>query len=74
MTPTDTIHSAAPVAVSFPTRWLDALRAALRRRHAYQETLAELESLDARALADLGFARCDLPRVARESVLASEGR
>ena len=46
------------------------VRNALARRRAYLETLRELGALTDRELADLGFARCDLRRVARDSVEA----
>jgi len=34
----------------------------------YTRTIQELESLSGRELADLGIARADIPRLARESV------
>ncbi|SEA46467.1 DUF1127 domain-containing protein [Rubrimonas cliftonensis] len=42
-----------------------------RRREAYHETLAELSALSDRDLADIGFHRSDLPRVAREAAALS---
>lgn len=38
-----------------------------RRWRHYRQTLAELERLSDRELADIGMFRCDLPRIARES-------
>jgi uncharacterized protein YjiS (DUF1127 family) len=50
---------------------LENLRAridrAMTRRAVYLRTLDELSALTDRELADLGFARCDLPRVASEA-------
>ncbi len=42
-----------------------------RRREAYLETLAELQSLSDRELDDIGLHRLDLPRVAREAAALS---
>lgn len=42
-----------------------------RRRRAYLDTLAELQALSQRELADIGLAREDLPRVAREAAALS---
>jgi uncharacterized protein YjiS (DUF1127 family) len=39
----------------------------LRRREAYAQTVAELEVLTDRDLNDLGIARCDIRRLAREA-------
>ena len=45
---------------------------ALKSRYAnwkrYSRTVSELESLSNRDLADLGIARSDIPRLAREAV------
>lgn len=46
---------------------LAALNAWRARRADYLQTVHELSSLDNRELADLGIARCDIPRVAREA-------
>jgi len=55
---------------SFAHRF-DALRAALRhrraRRAAFNQTYRELSALSDRDLADLGFARADIPFLAREA-------
>lgn len=67
MTLTETIRAARPVLGSAADRWAEALGAALRRRAAYRRTLEELNVLSDRELADLGFSRCDLPRIARDS-------
>jgi uncharacterized protein YjiS (DUF1127 family) len=45
------------------------LKARYARWQRYQRTLHELESLSSRDLADIGIARVDIPRLARESVL-----
>jgi uncharacterized protein YjiS (DUF1127 family) len=37
------------------------------RRALYRQTFVELSTLTDRDLADLGFARCDIPRIARDS-------
>jgi len=39
-----------------------------RRWQLYNRTVSELESLTNRDLADLGIARCDIPRIARSSL------
>ncbi|MFN3613903.1 MAG: DUF1127 domain-containing protein [Rubrimonas sp.] len=39
----------------------------LRRREAYARTVNELEVLTDRDLSDLGIARCDIRRLAREA-------
>lgn len=45
-----------------------ALRgASAARRQAYRRTLAELQACSDRDLADLGFHRSELPRIAREA-------
>lgn len=56
----------APTA-SWPAQILAAVRAAHARRQRYLTTLRELETLGDRELADLGLARSDLPRIARDS-------
>ncbi|MBU1174015.1 MAG: DUF1127 domain-containing protein [Alphaproteobacteria bacterium] len=40
----------------------------LRRWNAYHQTVRELNSLDNRALADLGIQRADIPAIARDHV------
>jgi uncharacterized protein YjiS (DUF1127 family) len=40
----------------------------VRRWRDYRRALNELDSLSDRELAELGLFRCDLPRVARDSV------
>lgn len=51
---------------------LTALRADLaarrERRALYNRTLAELGRLDTRELDDLGIARADIPRIARDAL------
>ena len=44
----------------------DFLSRRYRRWKVYSRTVTELQSLSNRELADLGIARCDIPRVARE--------
>ena len=44
------------------------IRTAIRRWNAYQQTVRELNSLDNRSLTDLGIARVDIPRIARDHV------
>lgn len=46
------------------------LRASLRRRAVYRQTIAELKSLSERDLGDLGISRYDINRVAREAAAA----
>lgn len=41
-------------------------RTAVRRWNAYQQTVRELGALDNRSLNDLGIARSDIQRVARD--------
>lgn len=52
------------------TRRAAALRAAMAaaraRRAAYRRTFAELDQLSDRELSDIGIARCDIHRLARE--------
>lgn len=43
------------------------LRASLRRRAVYRQTIAELKALTERDLGDLGISRWDINRVAREA-------
>lgn len=51
---------------------LDLMIANLRQRREnylrYRQTADELHALSERELADIGIARCDIPRVARESL------
>lgn len=44
------------------------IRQSFRRWAAYNQTVRELDSLDNRALADLGISRSDIARVASETV------
>lgn len=44
------------------------IRNIVRRWSAYQQTVRELNSLDNRSLTDLGIARNDIPRIARDHV------
>ncbi|WP_369415075.1 DUF1127 domain-containing protein [Acuticoccus kalidii] len=50
------------------SRMKQAVVAAEGRRRAINRTYRELNELSDRHLADLGFARCDLRKVARQSV------
>ena len=52
------------------TRFKSILRTiedAIEKRRIYMKTLAELETLNERELADLGMSRYDLPAVAKEA-------
>lgn len=44
--------------------------AAISRYMDYRKTVAELQSLDDRALNDLGIMRCDINAIARKAVTA----
>lgn len=44
------------------------LTSQLRKWHTYRRTYAELMALTDRELADLGFSRYDVKRIARESI------
>ena len=57
--------SSRPAGLSAP---LANLSARWGRWRAYRRTLAELQGLDARSLADLNFQNVDLERVAHETV------
>ena len=46
------------------------IRNTFRRWAAYQQTVRELNSLDNRSLSDLGIARGDIQRVARDHASA----
>ena len=46
----------------------DFLSRRYHRWKVYNRTVAELESLTNRDLADLGIARCDIPKIARDSL------
>lgn len=41
---------------------------AAERRARYRQVFSELQQMTARDLDDLGIRRCDIPRIARESV------
>ena len=66
-------HALAAFAPTTPSLWerLASLRAALAERAAqrrlYRATLNELDALSDRDLSDLGLARADVTRVAREA-------
>ncbi|HMT13515.1 MAG TPA: DUF1127 domain-containing protein [Aestuariivirga sp.] len=45
------------------------LKSRYDRWQRYQRTVHELESLSNRDLADIGIARVDIPRLARETVM-----
>ena len=48
--------------------WLvDALAERAARRKVYRQTVAELQALSDRDLADFGFHRSEIPRVAKEA-------
>ena len=44
------------------------LAAALERRRLIEQTVFEMDQMSDRELADFGLMRCDLPRIARETV------
>jgi uncharacterized protein YjiS (DUF1127 family) len=46
----------------------DFLSRRYQRWQLYNRTIAELEGLTNRDLADLGIARCDIPRIARDAI------
>ncbi len=46
-----------------------AMAEARARRASYRRTLSELLALNDRELADIGIARCDIRRLAREELL-----
>ena len=50
---------------------LNAMLARLAAYRIYRKTFAELAALDDRILADMGFARSDIARVAREAAKAA---
>jgi uncharacterized protein YjiS (DUF1127 family) len=51
------------------TRFARAIGSSLRRYHLYHRTISELSSLGDRELADLGIARGDIRKVARDSMI-----
>lgn len=70
VTPAQALALLAPTAPSLGERFASfratlAERAAQRR--AYRSTLAELDALTDRDLSDLGFARADVGRLARQA-------
>ncbi|MEX3316983.1 DUF1127 domain-containing protein [Sulfitobacter sp. PS-8MA] len=52
----------------FASLWT-AMTEARARRASYRQTLNELQALSDRELADIGLARCDIRRLAREELL-----
>jgi uncharacterized protein YjiS (DUF1127 family) len=46
--------------------WVAGIRAAVQRNRIYRDTLAELESLNDRELADIGLSRVQIRDIARE--------
>ncbi len=50
------------------TGMFDKLRAAARKRKAYNGIVSELTSLSERELSDIGIVRSDAHRIAREAV------
>lgn len=56
-------------AASGPTL-LERLGAWLEEQRAYRKTVAELERMDDRELADIGMSRVDIRRIAREAARA----
>ena len=57
-----------PLLLAFERKWTEFRRQRAVSR-AIAETRQELSALSDRELLDLGFARCDIDRVAREAVL-----
>lgn len=51
------------------TRFARTIGSSLRRYHLYHRTIAELNSLGDRELADLGIARGDIRKIARDSMI-----
>ena len=52
-----------------PSRWAAGLREFWTRYRAYRETVAQLEALSDRELADIGMERLALRRIARAATL-----
>lgn len=46
--------------------WFESLRCYFERRRKIASTVFELNHCSDRELSDLGIARCDIPRIARE--------
>jgi uncharacterized protein YjiS (DUF1127 family) len=65
----DSARGARGGIVSTFHRLRDALEEHARYRRVYRSTLAELQSMSDRELADFGFHRSDLPGIAREAAL-----
>ncbi len=72
------MHGTSTVNLRFPipfatsmkhgmNRYLERLQAALARHHRYRQTVFELSSCSDRDLDDLGIARSDIHRIAREA-------
>ncbi|MBZ8131985.1 DUF1127 domain-containing protein [Afifella sp. IM 167] len=67
------LASAAPIGTS-ARALLDRAWAAYRRRRYYAQLVRELHSYGDRDLADMGFARHDIPRIAREGAYGEPRR
>ena len=64
---TQTFETASTFGATKPSI-LSAPRAAFDRYKAYRRTISELEACSDRDLSDLGIYRCDIRRLARESI------
>jgi len=64
---TQTFDTASTLGTAKPSIFA-APRVALERYKAYRRTVAELEACSDRDLTDLGIYRCDIRRLARESI------
>ncbi|WP_211784251.1 DUF1127 domain-containing protein [Falsirhodobacter algicola] len=59
---------AGPGRISFS---LDTLKAALRRRAIYRQTVQELNALSSRELTDLGIRRSEIRSIARDAAFGA---
>jgi uncharacterized protein YjiS (DUF1127 family) len=57
---------AAPLLTEAAPNLLAYARRLMARRRAYSRAMTELSYLSANEMADLGIARCDFPKLARE--------
>lgn len=63
---TDTTTTQNAFGAKLAQIWAD-IKAASAKRALYRETIRELNTLSNRELADLGIARCEIPRIAYET-------
>ncbi|MFO7856879.1 MAG: DUF1127 domain-containing protein [Paracoccaceae bacterium] len=64
----DRTHTRLSAQTFSPDDMISGLAARFARWRTYRRTLAELQALDDRTLADFGWSRAGLPGVAREAV------